>query len=179
MTNRANTQADRVTEYSTSAATDMTATSTGTANTNAGASRGVTVDNAKRIMTNARDNTNASWRDMLNHPAQPVGAYGGDNIRQATGLDTMTIKIVTEDNGAIAAAGDYMLRYGIASNKLYNKPTLTTCKHYTYWQTADIWTICPLAQNDQLQTIRDIFNTGVTIWNRPEEVGGDFVHDNL
>jgi hypothetical protein len=179
VTTRANTQADRVTEYSTSAATDMTATSTGTANTNASASRGVTVDNAKRIMMNARDNTNASWRDMLNHSAQPVGAYGGDNFRQATGLDTMTVKIVTEDNGAIAAAGDYMLRYGIASNKLYNKPTLTVCKHYTYWQTADIWTICPLAQNEQLQTIRDIFSSGVTIWNRPEEVGGDFVHDNL
>lgn len=179
VTGRANTQADRVTEYSTSAATDMTATSTGTANTNAGASRGLTVDNAKRIMTNARDNTNASWRDMLNHPAQPVGAYGGDNCRQATGLDTMTVKIVTEDNGAIAAAGDYMLRYGIASNKLYNKPTLTTCKHYTYWQAADIWTICPLAQNEQLQTIRDIFSSGVTIWSRPEEVGGDFIHDNL
>lgn len=179
VTSRTNTQADRVTEYSTSAATDMTATSTGTANTNAGASRGLTVDNAKRIMTNARDNTNAAWRDMLNHPAQPVGAYGGDNFRQATGLDTMTVKIVTEDNGAIAAAGDYMLRYGIASNKLYNKPTLTTCKHYTYWQTADIWTICPLAQNEQLQTIKDIFSSGVTIWSRPEEIGGDFAHDNL
>lgn len=179
VTSRANTQADRVAEHGTSAATDMTATSTGTANTNAGASRGVTVGNAKRTMTNARDNTNASWRDILNHPAQPVGAYGGDNFRQAAGLDAMTVKIVTEDNGAIAAAGDYMLRYGIASNRLYNKPTLTTCKHYTYWQTADIWAICPLAQNEQLQTIRDIFNTGVTIWSRPEEVGGDFEYDNL
>ena len=91
----------------------------------------------------------------------------------------MTVKIVTEDNGAIAAAGDYMLRYGIASNKLYNRPSLTPCKHFTYWQSSDIWTICPLAQNEQLQTIRDIFSSGVTIWNRPEEVGGDFVHDNL
>lgn len=179
VTNRANTQADRVTAYSTSAATDMTATSTGTANTNADASRGLTVDNAKRIMTNARDNTNAAWRDLLNHPAQPVGTYGGDNFRQATGLDTMTVKIVTEDNGAIAAAGDYMLRYGIASNKLYNKPTLTTCRHYTYWQSADIWLICPFAQNTQLQTLRDIFSSGVTIWNRPEEVGNDFMHNNL
>lgn len=179
VTSRTNTQADRVTEYSTSAATDMTATSTGTANTNAAASRGLTVDNAKRILMNARDNTNASWRDMLNHPAQPVGAYGGDNFRQATGLDTMTVKIVTEDNGAIAAAGAYMLRYGIASNKLYNKPTLTACKHYTYWQSADIWLICPFAQNTQLQTLRDVFNAGVTIWNTPEEVGNDFMHDNL
>lgn len=179
VTSRANTQADRITEHSTSAATDMTATSTGTTNTNAGASRGTTVDNAKRIMTNARDNANASWRDMLNHPAQPIGAYGGDNFRQATGLDAMTVKIVTEDNGAIAAAGDYMLRYGIASNKLYSRPSLTPCKHFAYWQSADIWLICPFAQNEQLQTIRDIFNNGVTIWNRPEEIGSDFVHDNL
>lgn len=179
VTTRANTQADRNNECATSAATDMTATSTNTTNANASASRNQSVDNAKRIMMNTRSNVNAAWRDLLNHAAQPVGAYGGDNFRQATGLDTMTVKIVTEDNGAIAAAGDYMLRYGIASNKLYNKPSLTPCRHFTYWQTADIWTLCPLAQNEQLQTIRDIFSSGVTIWNRPEEVGGDFTHDNL
>lgn len=150
-----------------------------TSNANASASRNQSVDNAKRVMVNTRSNVNAAWRDLLNHAAQPVGAYDGDNFRQATGLDTMTVKIVTEDNGAIAAAGDYMLRYGIASGKLYNKPSLTPCKHFTYWQSSDIWVICPLAQNEQLQTIRDIFSSGVTIWNRPEEVGGDFVHDNL
>lgn len=179
VTTRANTQADRNNEYATSAATDMTATSASTANANTSASRNQSVDNAKRVMVNTRSNVNAAWRDLLNHAAQPVGTYGGDNFRQAAGLDTMTVKIVTEDTGAIAAAGDYMLRYGIASNKLYNKPSLTPCKHFTYWQTADIWTVCPLAQNEQLQTIRNIFSSGVTIWNRPEEVGGDFVHDNL
>lgn len=179
VTTRANTQANRNNEYATSAATDMTATSANTANTNASASRNQSVDNAKRVMVNTRSNVSMAWRDLLNHAAQPVGAYGGDNFRQATGLDTMTVKIVTEDNGAIAAAGDYMLRYGIASNKLYKQPILTPCKHFTYWQTTDIWTICPLAQNEQLQTIRDIFSSGVTIWNRPEEVGGDFIHDNL
>lgn len=179
VTTRANTQADRNNEYATSAATDMTATSANTANANASASRNQSVDNAKRVMVNTRSNVNAAWRDLLNHAAQPVGTYGGDNFRQAAGLDTMTVKIVTEDNGAIAAAGDYMLRYGIASNKLYNTPSLTPCKHFTYWQTADIWTVCPIAQNEQLQTIRNIFSSGVTIWNRPEEVGGDFVHDNL
>lgn len=179
VTTRANTQADRNNEYATSAATDMTATSANTANANASASRNQSVDNVKRVMTNTRSNVSMAWRDLLNHPAQPVGSYGGDNFRQAAGLDTMTIKIVTEDNGAIAAAGDYMLRYGIASNKLYNRPSLTPCKHFTYWQATDIWTICPLAQNEQLQTIKNIFNSGVTIWNRPEEVGGDFAHDNL
>lgn len=171
--NTNNTNASNATNSS------VAANNADTSNANAAASRNQSVDNAKRVMVNTRSNVNAAWRDLLNHAAQPVGAYGGDNFRQATGLDTMTVKIVTEDNGAIAAAGDYMLRYGIASSKLYNRPSLTPCKHFTYWQTADIWAICPFAQNEQLQTIRDIFSSGVTIWNRPEEVGGDFVHDNL
>lgn len=171
--NTNNTNASNATNSS------VAANNANTSNANASASRNQSVDNAKRVMVNTRSNVNAAWRDLLNHAAQPVGAYGGDNFRQATGLDTMTVKIVTEDNGAIAAAGDYMLRYGIASNKLYNQPILTPCKHFTYWQAADIWTLCPLAQNEQLQTIRDIFSSGVTIWNNPEEVGGDFVYDNL
>lgn len=158
---------------------NVAANNANTSNANASASRGQSVDNAKRVMVNTRSNVNAAWRDLLNHAAQPVGAYGGDNFKQATGLDTLTVKVVTEDNGAIAAAGDYMLRYGIASNKLYSRPSLTPCKHFAYWQSTDIWVICPFAQNEQLQTIRDIFSNGVTIWNRPEEVGGDFTHDNL
>lgn len=189
-TARANTQATNLTKLATDAATEINNNNVNTSNANAGRTYGTTVGNAarsrntsvtnaKNVMTNTRSNVSAAWRDLLNHAAQPVGAYGGDNFGQATGLDTMTVKIVTEDNGAIAAAGDYMLRYGIASNKLYNRPTLTPCRHFTYWRAADIWTVCPLAQNEQLQTIRDIFNSGVTIWANPEEVGGDFTHDNL
>lgn len=167
------------TNASNATSTNIANNNAAASNANASASRNQSIDNAKRVMINTRSNVNAAWRDLLNHAAQPVGVYGGDNFGQAAGLDTMTVKIVTEDNGAIAAAGDYMLRYGIASNKLYNKPSLTPCKHFTYWQSADIWTVCPLAQNEHLQTIRDIFSSGVTIWSRPDEVGGDFVHDNL
>ena len=171
--NTNNTNASNATNSS------VAANNAATSNAIAAASRNQSVDNEKLVMINTRSNVSMAWRDLLNHAAQPVGSYGGDNFKQSAGLDTMTVKIVTEDNGAIAAAGDYMLRYGIASNKLYNRPSLTPCKHFTYWQSSDIWTICPLAQNEQLQTIRDIFSSGVTIWNRPEEVGGDFVHDNL
>ena len=178
-TARANTQATNLTKLATDAATEINNNNVNTSNANAARSRNTSITNVKNVMTNTRSNVSAAWRDLLNHAAQPVGTYSGDNFRQATGLDTMTVKIVTEDNGAIAAAGDYMLRYGIASNKLYNRPILTPCKHFTYWRTADIWTVCPLAQNEQLQTIGDIFNSGVTIWAKPEEVGGDFVHDNL
>ena len=159
--------------------TSITANNAATSNANAAASRNQTVDNSKRVMINARSNVNAAWRDLLNHAAQPVGAYGGDNFQQATGLDTMTVKIVTEDNGAIAAAGDYMLRYGIASNKLYNQPDLTPCQHFTYWQAEDVWLTNNLAGNDALDTIRERLTTGVTIWNDPDEIGGDYLTANL
>lgn len=179
VTTRANTQADRNNEYMTSAATDMANTSANTANANAVSSRDTAVDNAKRVMINTRSNVSASWRDLLNHAAQPVGAYNGDNFGQATRLDTMTVKIVTEDNGAIAAAGDYMLRYGIASNKLYNKPNLTPCKHFTYWQVNDVWLTNKLAGNDALDTIREQLTDGVTIWNDPDEIGENYLTANL
>lgn len=159
--------------------TSITANNAATSNANAAASRNQSVDNAKRTMINARSNVTAAWRDLLNHAAQPVGAYGGDNFQQAAGLDTMTVKIVTEDSGAIAAAGDYMLRYGIASNKLYNEPDLTPCQHFTYWQAADVWLTNNLAGNDALDTIRERLTDGVTIWNNPDEIGGDYLTANL
>lgn len=159
--------------------TSITANNAATSNANAAGSRNQSVDNAKRSMINARSNVSAAWRDLLNHAAQPVGAYGGDNFQQATGLDTLTVKIVTEDNGAIAAAGDYMLRYGIASNKLYNEPNLTPCQHFTYWQAEDVWLTNNLAGNDALDTMRERLTDGVTIWNDPDEIGGDYLTANL
>lgn len=159
--------------------TSITANNAATSNANAAASRNQTIDNGKRSMINARSNVTAAWRDLLNHAARPVGAYGGDNFALATGLDTMTVKIVTEDSGAIAAAGDYMLRYGIASNKLYNRPLLTPCNHFTYWQAADVWLTNNLAGNDALDTIRERLTDGVTIWNNPDEIGGNYLTDNL
>lgn len=159
--------------------TSITANNAATSNANAAATRNQSVDNAKRTMINARSNVTAAWRDLLNHAAQPVGAYGGDNFRQATGLDTLTVKIVTEDNGAIAAAGDYMLRYGIASNKLYNQPNLTPCQHFTYWQAGDVWLTNNLAGNDALDAMRERLTDGVTIWNDPDEIGGDYLTANL
>ena len=167
------------TNASNSTNTSITANNTNTSNANASASRNQTIDNAKRSMVNTRSNVNAAWRDLLNHAAQPVGSYGGDNFKQATGLDTLTVKIVTEDSGAIAAAGDYMLRYGIASNKLYSRPNLTPCNHFAYWQAADVWLTNNLAGNDALTAIRERLTDGVTIWSDPDEIGGNYLTVNL
>ena len=72
-----------------------------------------------------------------------------------------------------------MLRYGITSNKLYSKPNLTTCRHFTYWQASDAWLTSEKATNEALDDIRTMLTTGVTIWRNPDEIGGDYVADNI
>lgn len=172
------------------ASTDMTANSvaasnanavatTDTGNANADATRAQTIGNAKRSMLTTRDGTTNTYRDMYNQPPSPVGAYTGDPWADEMAQRAYVVKVRTQSKGALIQAGMYMLRYGIASNKLYNRPNLTPCKHYTYWKADDVWLTNDIAPNDALDEIRDRFATGVTIWGDPDEIGNDYLAENI
>lgn len=172
------------------ASTDMTANSiaasnanvvatTDTGNANAGATRAQTIGNAKRSMLTTRDGTTNTYRDMYNQPPAPVGAYTGDPWADEMAQRAYVVKVRTQSKSALLQAGMYMLRYGIASNKLYNRPNLTTCRHYTYWRADDVWLTNDIAPNDALDAIRDRFAAGVTIWSDPTEIGGDYLAANI
>lgn len=187
---RINTQTVKTMQLATAAATDMTANTVNASNGNASASyntatgnaartRDQTIGNAKRTMLNTRDNTTNTYRDMYNQPPSPVGAYTGDPWPDEMAQRAYTIKVRTQTKSALIQAGMYMLRYGIASNKLYNKPNLTACRHFTYWRADDVWLTNDIAPNDALDAIRDRFAAGVTIWNDPTEIGGDYLAANI
>lgn len=187
---RTNTQTVKTMQLATAAATDMTANTVNASNGNATASyntatgnaartRDQTVANAKRTMLNTRDNTTNTYRDMYNQPPSPIGAYTGDPWADEMAQRAYTIKVRTQTKSALVQAGMYMLRYGIASNKLYNRPDLTPCRHYTYWRANDVWLTNDIAPNDALDAIRDRFAAGVTIWNDPTEIGGDYLAANI
>ena len=189
-TTRTNTQTVKTMQLATAAATDMTANTVNASNGNAAASyntatgnaartRDQTIANAKRTMLNTRDNTTNTYRDMYNQPPSPVGAYTGDPWADEMAQRAYTIKVRTQTKSALIQAGMYMLRYGIASNKLYNKPNLTPCRHYTYWRADDVWLTNDIAPNDALDAIRDLFAAGVTIWTDPTEIGGDYLAANI
>lgn len=189
-TTRTNTQTVKTMQLATAAATDMTANTVNASNGNAAASyntatgnaartRDQTIANAKRTMLNTRDNTTNTYRDMYNQPPSPVGAYTGDPWADEMAQRAYTIKVRTQTKSALIQAGMYMLRYGIASNKLYNKPNLTPCRHYTYWRADDVWLTNDIAPNDALDAIRDRFAAGVTIWTNPTEIGGDYLAANI
>ena len=189
-TTRTNTQTVKTMQLATAAGTDMTANTVNASNGNAAASyntatgnaartRDQAIANAKRTMLNTRDNTTNTYRDMYNQPPSPVGAYTGDPWADEMAQRAYTIKVRTQTKSALIQAGMYMLRYGIASNKLYNKPNLTACRHFTYWRADDVWLTNDIAPNDALDAIRERFAAGVTIWTDPTEIGGDYLAANI
>lgn len=189
-TTRTNTQTVKTMQLATAAATDMTANTVNASNGNATASyntatgnaartRNQTIANAKRSMTTTRDNAANTFADMYNQPAAPVGAYTGDPWADEMAQRAYVVKVRTQSKSALIQAGMYMLRYGIASNKLYNRPKLTACRHYTYWRADDVWLTNDIAPNDALDAIRDRFAAGVTIWSDPTEIGGDYLAANI
>lgn len=174
--NSANTD---VTANNVAASNGNAAATASTGDTNAAATRDQTIANAKRSMLTTRSNATNTYVDMYNQPPAPVGAYTGDPWADEMAQRTYTIKVRTQTKGALIQAGMYMLRYGIASNKFYNKPNLTPCRHYTYWRADDVWLTNGIAPNDALDVIRDRFATGVTIWSDPTEIGGDYLTANI
>ena len=187
---RTNTQTVKTMQLATAAANDMTANTVNASNGNASASYGTAtgnaartrnqaVTNAKRSMLTTRDNATNTYRDMYNQPPAPVGAYSGDPWADEMAQRAYVVKVRTQSKSALIQAGMYMLRYGIASNKLYNRPNLTPCRHYTYWRADDVWLTNDIAPNDALNAIRDRFAAGVTIWTNPTEIGGDYLAANI
>lgn len=187
---RTNTQTVKTMQLATSAATDMTANTVNASNGNATASYNTATGNAartrnqailsaKRTMLTTRSNATNTYTDMYNQPPAPVGAYTGDPWADEMAQRAYVVKVRTQSKSALTQAGMYMLRYGIASNKLYNRPNLTPCRHYTYWRADDMWLTNDIAPNDALDAIRDRFVAGVTIWNDPTEIGGDYLAANI
>lgn len=189
-TSRQQKLATDTTNTNNKASTDMTANSitasnanvvatTDTGNANADSTRAQTIGNAKRSMLTTRDSVTNTYRDMYNQPPSPIGAYTGDPWADEMAQRAYTIKVRTQTKGALLQAGMYMLRYGIASNKIYNMPHLTPCRHYTYWRAADVWLTNTRVNNDSLDAIRDRLTAGVTIWSDPDEIGGDYLTENI
>nr|DAI93710.1 MAG TPA: Major tail protein [Bacteriophage sp.] len=176
---RANTRDTNLANIANTAATTTTANNVNASNANATASRDQAIANAKRSTTTTRDNATNTFADMYNQPAAPVGAYSGDPWADEMAQRDMVIKVRTQAKGALLQAGMHMLRYGIASNKLYSTPNLTPCRHFTYWQASDVWLTCDKATNETLDAIRTMLTAGVTIWADADEIGGDYLTDNI
>ena len=146
--------------------------------------------NATRTQTTEKAN-NARTRDTVAHaisnqlsqaalePAQVFGSMtnGDGAITKPLALFST---IVTQDDYAIARAGDEFLRYGYFYNRQYEFDG-NWCKmpRFTYWKVSDFWVRGLQVPDMYVDKIRFFLFGGVTVWKAPEDIGNYSIYENV
>lgn len=107
------------------------------------------------------------------------GNAGGDAFMIAKGYFGVTLKIKRIKDAFLRTVGEYWLRYGYAYNGFVNVPvSLMCCKNFTYWKMTQCYIFSSSVPEEYRQTIRGIFEKGVTVWADPAKMGRIDVADN-
>lgn len=159
--------------------TETTNRTSGVMNSNADNSREVQINNGKSILALAQHNADATYSDLNVMGTTQVGAYGDLSFADSLGKHVFCVKVRTQSLGALSRAGDYFSRFGISSNKVYARPDLNMCKHFTYWESSELTIIGAHVLPRFVSVLRDIFERGVTVWRHADEIGRVDIHKNL
>lgn len=146
--------------------------------------------NALRTQTTEKAN-NVRTRDTVSHsianqiaqaalePAQVFGSStnGDGAITKPLALFST---IITQDDYAIARAGDEFLRYGYMYNRQYEFDG-NWCKmpRFTYWKLSDFWVRGLQVPDMYVDKIRFFLFGGVTVWKNPEDIGHFNIYENV
>lgn len=105
--------------------------------------------------------------------SQPTGS-----MANYTRPQILMAKIHTQDAGAIAAAGDAMLRYGYRmGGRQWSLSNLTPMNTFTYWEgrvRLGTGHVNAVTRN----IISQIFANGTTIWKDPSKIGSTSIYEN-
>lgn len=180
-TNAANTRNAQVTNagntYSTS-----TANNERTANnlsSNAEWTNRAALYAAQDVLRNTQNQARATFNDSRNMKPVQLCPSSGDPAPDYMRTRGLQVKVRTQNDAAIRAAGDEFTRFGYNLNQIWEVKSLCLMKHFTYWKAADVWVYdlnetSDLAQN----SISSIFKQGVTVWSDPDEIGRVNPYDN-
>lgn len=148
---------------------------------NSGYSRDVAELNAKEVLENAARNAQACIDDARNNQPRTIGNTTGNPTADCMRTRGIQIKVKTQSDSAIQQTGTIFARYGYAVNQQWDIASsgLKLMRHFTYWKTDDIWVDDKKTSTNAVQKIlTGIFNKGVTVWNKPEEIGRVSVYAN-
>lgn len=143
-------------------------------NANAAYSRAATEANAKQALAVAQNGYIRRTNQAGILPPETHGSASGDatpDIYQARGLH---VRVLTQQDSAIARAGDTFLRYGYQFGGWWDVASWCPAGHeYCYWQSADVWANELAFDNPSAaRAFESILATGVTVWNDPADIGG-------
>lgn len=95
----------------------------------------------------------------------------GNGALDNQGLRGLDIKVKTQSNDIIRKTGNTFLRYGYSYNDIIDITNLNIMKYFTYWQFGEVWITSDYVFESALDTLRDIFTSGVTVWRNPDKIG--------
>ena len=108
-----------------------------------------------------------------------IGQAGGSGFSMSNGLFVVQTRFKTIDQNHMHIIGEYWLRYGYAVREFMVPPADLCCmEHFTYWKMLETSVECALADETSKETIRGIFEKGVTVWKSADEITTWDLSDN-
>ena len=150
------------------------------ATTIANAARDYTTDTAnatRRYNTEVAAIGNQIAQAKLNSPLE-FGAWNAGDHAASRPLGLFA-NVVTQNDGAIALAGDEMLRYGYMYNRAWEfNGNWNIGKKFTYWKLKDFWVSNLNVPDMYMDSLRFFLFGGVTVWRNPSDIGKTSIYDN-
>lgn len=129
---------------------------------------------------NAIAGINAKVQDARMIQPTSAGQVGGESFLLARYQWGYDLKIKVMSPGAKAIVGDYWLRYGYQVNRFGKIPPSLKCMtNFTYWKLRETYIVSSACPETIKQGIRGIFEKGVTVWDRPQDIGNIDIANNI
>lgn len=120
----------------------------------------------------------AKVQDAALTPPTLSGTTGGDAFNIANGFYGFALKFKLPARHFINQIGEFWLRYGYAINRFLTPPqNLKVMTKFSYWKMQNVMIRAQIPENHK-NAIRGILESGVTIWNKPEEINAIDLAEN-
>lgn len=122
---------------------------------------------------------NAKVQDSKMTQPSVSGQLGGNAFGMINGTMNLSVRWKLIDPVAIKVIGEYWLRYGYAIRTFVTPPSTLMCmSKFTYWKMLESYLINTDIPENFKQSIRGIFEKGVTVWANPNDIGVIDIADN-
>lgn len=107
------------------------------------------------------------------------GQQGGDTFNLSNNLVGFMVKFKAVKRNYVVQVGEYWLRYGYYVNRWIAPPRSLMCmEKFTYWKMQSVYLEASQVPELFKETVRGIFEVGVTVWREPGMIGTTDNADN-
>jgi hypothetical protein len=129
--------------------------------------------------SNAIAGINAKVQDARLIQPTTAGQLGGDVFNLAMLKWGLFAKVKMLQYAVNVGIGEFWLRYGYAINRFGRMPSdFQVMEKFTYWKLRETYITSSSCPETYRQTIRGIFEKGVTVWANAADIGNIDMADN-